>query len=186
MNSNDLVSVPLPNTMPWSLDSIGTYITATACTTLLNTASAVWPLADLVIYVPFWVYTPTAYANAFWYNGAGILGNVNVGVYSADGTLLASTGAQNQALESINAIASAALAVTLGVGQYYMAITESNAVTATFFRGVGSTNIAGLSFNLMGCLQDANQTGGLPATASFAAMAQNYLPVFGISTRSFI
>ena len=144
---------------------------------LVGTASATYPAASTAIFVPFSLPAPLTAAQLFTYNGATASGNIDVGLYAADGTRLVSSGSTAQA--GTNTLQAFDITDTeLGPGNYYLAIALDN-TTGTLFRTVPAARyLAGV-----GCFQQASAF-ALPATATFATMAQVYLPVFGFSTRA--
>jgi hypothetical protein len=141
-------------------------------------SSNYWPLSNLAIFIPIRVSRTIVTARAFWYNGAAVGYNVDVGIYSADGTNLGSIGSTAQG--AANIIVSAALAVTFGPGQFYIAIASNN--SSTMFRSASfSIQLA----KVVGMGQ-ATSSFALPATVAIATMAYAYVPVFGVTVRSFI
>jgi hypothetical protein len=161
---------------PWSVYSVGIDLAAVSQTLRVG-ASAVYPTANLAIYVPFSLGVPITAVQMFIYNGATVSGNVDVGLYAADGTRLVSMGSTAQAGTSVLQ----AFDITdtpLGPGNYYLACAVDN-TTATLFRlAPTARQIAGL-----GCFTQVTAF-PLPAVATFATYASAYLPVFGLSTRT--
>lgn len=139
--------------------------------------SAVWPTANLAIFVPFTVSAPYAIQRIGWMNGAAVSGNVDAGVYAVDGTKLASLGATAQS--GTNAVQSAALSLTLAPGKYYMALVVDN-ITGTIQRQ--NPSLQNLRF--AGVLEMAAAY-PLPATATFATPANANIPSVCIMNRSF-
>jgi hypothetical protein len=141
-------------------------------------ASAVYPTANLAIFVPVRLSQPRTYVKAWWLNGATAAGNVDVGIYTLSGTTLtrvvAST-AEAQAGVSAMQVAAAFTTTTIGPGVYYLAISCTLG-TATFWRSVASV----ISLRTMGCFQAATSS-PLPATATAAVITNAYLPIFGFS-----
>ena len=172
---------PLVVITPISLESIG------GChqyggTALGNFAGAAWaPLANVALYFPFTVTKPVTATQMFCVNGAAVNGNVDVGIYSADGTRLVSIGPTAQtgtsAIQAFNITDT-----TFGPGLFYMAMVSSGDGTERFHRGT-----VGVIPHLVaaGCAQQGS-AGTLPATATFATIAFNYVPLFGLTTRSVI
>lgn len=158
-----------------SLEAIGCELSAWAVTGI--GASAVWPSANLAIYIPFVVYQPWLLAKISVLNGTVASGNIDAGVYDGQGDRLVSIGSTAQSGTS----ASQTFDVTdtlLYPGVYYMATAMDN-VTGT---------LAGFAPNLVvlggaGVLQQAAAF-PLPATATFAAMAQSLVPFVSLSNRT--
>lgn len=139
-------------------------------------ASSAWPAANRAIFVPFRLSRPWPCVSAWLANGATVAGtnHCDIGIYSEDGTRLASTG--STVTTGTNVIQRIALAATLGSGVYYMALALDS--TETVFRSAFSSGPSRAS----GTLQQAAAF-PLPATATFAALASTYMPVFGLSSR---
>lgn len=163
----------MPNVLttitPWSNESVGIIFSTTL-------ASAVYPTANLALYFPFAISQSCIAVDMFCYNGAAVAGNVDMGIYTAGGTLLVSTGATAQA--STNVLQKIAITDTTLVGpnDFYMGISLSDATTATLFRVATAAQTQGSQ----GGLQEASAH-PLPATATFAACATAYTPFFGLT-----
>jgi hypothetical protein len=161
---------------PFDATSIGSCIG-----TLATPASAAWPSANLGIAIPFRVTTPIKFSNAFWHNGTTVSASyhIDVGIYSADGTKLGSIGSTAQGTASI--IQTVALTTEIAPGQFYMAMSCDNA-SATFWKSTGITlNVC----RALGMGQMSSAL-ALPAAFTFAAMGYAYIPVFGLTYRSFV
>ena len=174
------ISILAPNVTihPWAWESIGVKLTGQGGTTLPNAVSTAYPTANQALYVPFCLTRPIIVAQLFWVNGATVSGNVDAGIYSVDGVLLVSTGSTAQAGTSVSQVVDIT-DTQLGTGLFYLAIAVDN-TTATLIRGTAGS-VARCA--AMGC---ANQGSAfpLPAPATFATIASNYIPVFGLTTRS--
>lgn len=147
----------------------------------LNTyASSTWPSASKALFIPFWISKPITFSTMFWVNGATTSGNVDVGVYSVDGTKIVSKGSTAQsgasALQSVSVTST-----TLGAGMYYLAMAADN-TTATYYRTIAGQSLR-TKFTGMAEMSSAF---ALPATATFATVAADYIPMVGLSTRSTI
>lgn len=140
-----------------------------------------WPSADLAIYVPIVIRYPFTVKVLWWANGGTTNGNVDCGIYSSAGSKLTSTGTTAQA--GNNAIQSAAPSggdYLLAIGTYYLGLALSS--------GTGQVQRATPGINGMimwGCAQEASAT-TLPTTMTPATIAQDYLPLFGASSRTLI
>lgn len=143
-----------------------------------SAASAAYPSANRAHYAPFIVHGAILVQTLFWYNGATVSGNVDIGLYSIDGTRLVSTGSTVQSGTSV-AQSVAVTSFILPPGAYFFAISCDN-TTATFMRSNAGAQIS----RLLG-LALQNTAFPLPATATFAATG-GYSPVMGLSTRSFV
>ena len=144
-------------------------------------ATAVYPSADLAIYIPFRTRFPFVVAQAFWYNGTlGTPGNVDVGMYTRDGRRLWSTGSTAQS----GASALQTVDITdkyYGAGSYYIALACDNAAAQLFSLAFGNVALD----TYAGIKQQATAF-PLPATATFADPTFDYCPVFGFTPRGTI
>jgi hypothetical protein len=144
-----------------STDSLGPMLNAMG----IALASAAHPEINRATFVPFSVQSPMTVVKMFTLNGSTINGNVDVGIYDANGVRLVSSGSTAHAGASV--IQEFNITDTLLLpGLYYLAIASDSA-TATF--EVWSANGAILrSLGVVG-----QQTTGfpLPATATFALLA---------------
>jgi hypothetical protein len=143
-------------------------------------ATGPWPAADLAIYVPIVIKYPFVVRRVFWVNGTTATGNVDCGIYTAAGVKITSTGTTAQAGTSATQSVALAAEYRLSIGTYYLGLALSSATGTTFRAAPGIPVIA-----LMGCAQEAGAT-TLPATMTPATIANDYLPVFGITSRTLI
>lgn len=158
---------------PYSLQSLCLGLSG-----FVGAASAVFPSANLAIFYPFVVCEPFVVVKMFTYNGAAVGDNVDVGLFAQDGTRLVSMGSTAQS--GTNALQSFDIADTqLGPGVYYAGLACSG-TTSTFFRR--TTGNAGL-LQALGFAQQASAF-ALPATATLAAISNDYLPMFGLTGRT--
>lgn len=159
---------------------LGTRMYNEANTGLTGTTSSAWPSSNLAIFEPFAVTMPTIFSKLFLMNGATISGNVDLGVYSMDGTRIVSAGSTAQSGAGTLQVLTVST-TTIGPGTYYMAMAADNG-TASYFKGaVGQV----LRTRVTGCAQMATAF-PLPATATFAIVGQDYIPLIGLSTRNTI
>lgn len=136
-----------------------------------------WPAANRALFVPFVIHEPFVVQKMAVYNATTAAGNVDIGIYTEDGTLLVSSGSTAMAGTSTQQTFS--ISKTLAPGRYYMAIAFSS--TSAILRA-STTSLA--STQLSGVLQMASAF-PLPATATFAVAASAYIPAFGLSSRGF-
>lgn len=174
-----MITLLEPNTAsitPWSLlESIGSKI-AGMNVSMTGAASAVWPSANLAVYVPFVLRRQITVTQLFWYNGATASGNVDVGIYTADGARIVSSGSTAQG--TINVLQAVDITDTpIGPGLYRMALAVNNG-TATMF--AAASGLIAL-FSSAGVTQQATAF-ALPATSTIATATFDYLPVFGLTT----
>jgi len=102
-------------------------------------------------------------------NGATMSGNVDTGIYAADGTRLGSSGSTVQA--GVNVVQSHTLSLRIPPGAYFVGISCS--VFAYFQRIFVEAGKA----RVMGIYEQASAF-PLPATATFAANTLSYIPTF--------
>lgn len=140
-----------------------------------NTSSGAWPAVSFILYYPFFIRSPKTYVVAFWMNGAAVSGDLDMGLYNADGTTkLFSLGSTAQA--GVNAVQQATVSWgPLDPGRYYWAMVADN-TTATFHRVGPSTT----HMRCAGVRQQAS-TFPLPASATFAAPTATFMPAIGLS-----
>lgn len=140
-------------------------------------ASTAWATANLAILCP--VFIPCRYPvkNLFVYNFATLGGNVDVGIYSEDLQLLASSGSTVQA--GASTIQFFAKDIVLRPGQYYFGMSSSS-TTATFAASQLGTATRERYFGL---LQMATAL-PLPQTFVPASVANARVPGIGITWRS--
>lgn len=142
-------------------------------------ASAAWPTAKKVFYLPFRVPSALLVQQLYVYNGAAVSGNVDVGIYTPGGTRLVSIGSTAQAGTNDQQLFDIADTL-LAPGAYYLAVTLDN-TTGTTFRLVPLNVGVG---RIVGALTETTVAFGLPATATFATVADTYYPACGLLARS--
>ena len=159
---------------PFDLSSI-----ASVLGTMGTPSAATWPTTNLAIAIPFRISRSIVLSKAWWYNGATVSYNVDVGIYSADWTKLGSIGSTAQGSASV--IVSANLTTEFGPGLFYLAMAMSNAL-GTAWR---SSSMTLSDMRACGCAQMASAL-ALPANFTPAAIGQAYVPVFGVTVRSVV
>jgi hypothetical protein len=170
---------PCVTIMPWSREAVAWPLQHTGGTAYTSLVSAAWPVANRAFFIPFTLLDTARFTHMFWMNGAAQAGNADVGVYSKDGTKLASTG--STATSGANAIQLIDVTdFTLFPGQYYLAMCGGN-TGGSFIRGQsGNSNRsvrAGIAQQDVGAVT-------LPANFTLASVLSDYIPLFGIATRS--
>ena len=123
---------------------------------------------------PFRIARPVRVSQIAISNGGTVSGNVDAGIYNADGTKLVSFGSTAQTPTS-NAQTFAISATTLTPGLYYAALALSNATGQIF----AYTSITAEKCRVLGLAQMASAF-PLPATATFASAASAHIPVIVI------
>jgi len=133
-----------------------------------------WPVANRAFYVPVRITSPFTVDRVFWINGSVVGGNVDVGIYSFDGTRLISSGAIVQS--GINVIQISNVANTLiGPGLYYLAVSLSS-TTGRLSKSV-PTQYQAVGLGML----EQDTANPLPAVATFAALsAAPHLALFGM------
>jgi hypothetical protein len=141
-------------------------------------AVSAWPTANLGLYFPLTVQRSVLVSRLAWCNGTvNAAANIDVGIYDYELNRLVSTG--NTLMSGANAVQSVDITdLSLPPGRYYLAMVVDTVTTATFLRGVGGATLSAETIRAHGAAQEASAS-PLPATATFAAFAQNYVPIFG-------
>lgn len=140
-------------------------------------ASAVWPEANLAIYMPFRTAQPCVISQLFVLNGAAVSGNIDVGVYNEDFTRLVSSGSTAQAGTSVLQVFNIT-DIYIDAGVYYMGVAKDDII--------GTTNRFGFNLGVMRALGLAQQSTAfaLPAVATPVSLSMAYMPYCGFATRS--
>lgn len=143
------------------------------------TAGTAWPSNNLGIFVPFRIAQP------FTFSKMGIVvssasGNLDLGVYSADGTKIVSSGSTAVG-SNVNTVS--VTSTTIGPGLFYMAASFSTTAAQVMCYVFSATAKAGL-IRALGVSQMASAL-ALPATATFAANTGTIIPIMGLTNRGF-
>lgn len=146
--------------------------------TQLGLASAVFPTANKVLYIPIRIPSPIKILQLYTHNGATASGNVDIGIYAKDGTKIVSSGSTAQAGTSVDQLFNVT-DTQLGRGLFYIGLTLSN-TTGTFTRAAPSL----ATLKAIGLLTETPGSFGLPAAASFGAYVDAYFPMCGILAQS--
>jgi hypothetical protein len=140
------------------------------------TGSITW-VANYAVYVP--IFLPYAYPvnRVWWANGSTASSNVDVGIYDRDGTKIYSTGSTAQSGASALQYVTPGTTFVLDAGSYFIAY----ACNGTTNRAWGATATwTTLQLRQCGLLGQATAF-ALPATATFATLANLLLPYCGIT-----
>jgi hypothetical protein len=144
-----------------------------------NAISGGWANANRATYVPFNLPDTITLTQFYLLNGAGAAaGNVDVGVYSADGRLIIGVGGVAQSNAVANTFQVMDVADTeLGPGPYFLG-TVCSSTSTTVFRSAGAAQfIEGV--------QEQATAYPLPATATFSnTISNSVIPVSGFTTRA--
>jgi hypothetical protein len=166
---------PLVTIHPWSLESIGCGIISMGGTTLYNASGTAYPTANLALFIPFAATKRMIAVKMFSINGTQS-GNIDVGIYDIAGRRLVSMGSTAQA----GPYQEFDIADTeFGPGIFYLAVAMDNN-TGKIYAGTLFANIAPA---ILGMAQMASAF-PLPATATFAQITGNYIPLIGLTTRT--
>jgi hypothetical protein len=141
-----------------------------------------WFSANAALFVPFRLSRPFVFNTIFVISGTAS-GNIDVGVYSADGTRLVSKGSTAMAGTSV-VQSFAVTSTTLGPGQFYFAAAIDN--TTGSVAGLGAGAGAGIAYEKMFGMAQMASAFPLPATATFATVTTTNIPHIGITGRSVI
>src|SRR3990172_1046456 len=117
--------------------------------------------ANVCYFYPFRIMAPLLVQQLFAYNGTGVGGNIDLGIYDAVGTRLVSTGSTAQSGTSVLQV----IDVTdtrIGPGLFYLAVVGDN----TNCRMMRLNSMVLQELRAMGEVEQA--TFPLPATATFA------------------
>lgn len=135
-----------------------------------GTTDSTWPSANLAVFMPMLIGEPTTLYALGVVNGTIVSGNMDVGVYDARGTRLASLGSTAQAgVSAVQAVSISAL--VLAPGRYFVAVA-ADSTTAKFSRTI---NLTAALIDLSGVAEMASAF-PLPATATFAQATNTFAP----------
>lgn len=137
-------------------------------------ASGAWPTANLAIAVPFTVTAPYVVRRVWSDNGATASGNIDIGIFSLDGTKIASCG--STAMSGTSTLQLITITETLLTpGRYLMAMACSN-TTGTNRKYAAPVT----SLQMFGVAQ---ASAAVPMTSlTLATPANAFLPVFGLAS----
>jgi hypothetical protein len=144
-------------------------------------ASTLNPIGtNVAMFVPFRIGKTIIAKNMFCLNGSAVAGSIDIGIYTADGTKLVSTGSTAQS--GTSAIQTISITNTeFGPGLFYLALAANNA--GNRFQCANTINAYPLQ--VMGVAM-VTASFPLPATVTFATATVSKLPIFGLTTRSFV
>lgn len=167
---------------PWSQGSIQGKLAGLAnvpAFTVQNTI--IMPTGSTAIFIPFNMLAPATLHQVFWYVGSGTAGAVDVGVYSSDGTLLTHCGnilvsGSTSAIQTVDIPD-----YNLAPGQYFMAFVCNNKTGSFLASQFGNTGL-----DEMAGIYNQGNAFPLPARATFINPIVDYVPIFGLQTRSLV
>lgn len=140
--------------------------------------AAAWNAANDIFYIPIRLAEPFTVRAVGLHNGTAVSGNIDVGIYSENGTKMWSSGSTAQSGTSAVQLFTPT-AFTLPAGRYFMAVTADN--TTAQFRGPSLGEAGRCTGVLMGSAFP------LPSTMSgavAASAAKNRVPIMFISRRA--
>lgn len=137
----------------------------------VGTTYAAWPSANLAIYVPIRLPVPVI-ATIIALSAEGSSGNIDLGIYDAEGTRIVSAGSTAHGGFGLNSIN--ITDTLIGPGLFYLAAALDNATGTTYHMAAGAHEALAC-----GVVQEASAF-PLPATATFASMAQAYIPLISL------
>ena len=138
-------------------------------------ALATWPANNLAIYLPVYLEELTQVAQFWCANGATASGNVDMGLYTADGTQLSSIGSTAQSGTSTLQVFDVT-DLLLSPGWYYVALALSSTVGTILGGGI----VNAPQGRIGGLLEEVSAF-PLPATATFATFTRTFNPRCGFT-----
>jgi hypothetical protein len=159
---------------PWSTNSIGYYLQGVSTPSSNN-----YIAANTGVFIPFGLVEATTFTKMFWANGSAVTGNLDVGLFQEDGTLIVSAGTTAQATISTLQVVDIT-DTSLPRGRYYLGITSD---TSAVGQKITSTILVAAGIcQALGILQDTScapplSTNANPAT--FVAYNQAFIPLCG-------
>lgn len=165
---------------PFSIESIGSKIYGFGGGNITNNSAAVMPAANRAIFYPFSISRGVVVAQLWIHNGLAAAGNFDIGIYDAAGTRIVSSGSTAQ----VGTSTVQAVNITdtpLGPGLFYMGVSMDGTTGQVIDYVIGNVIFA----QLCGMAQMASAF-PLPATAVFAAVTSDFVPLVGWTTRGVV
>lgn len=144
----------------------------------VNPASAVWPTTNKIFYCPMVVPFALKALQLFYEQGLASSGNYDIGIYTRDGKRIISSGTQAQGAGTSIVKLFDITDTDLGNDLFYMALTFDN-TTGAVIRATPVT--LAITLGMFRVRTETPGSFGLPATATWAASADNYVPDMGIA-----
>lgn len=142
----------------------------------LSFTNTAYPTANKIFYCPIRLPDAAVAKQMFCINGTGgVSGNLEMGIYSADGRRIVTTGSVAQSGSGATQVADIT-DTPLGAGLYYAAFALDN-TTGTLLRSSLSAEI----HRAMGVLMEAAGAFGLPAVATWTMPVDAYVPRYGVA-----
>jgi hypothetical protein len=140
-------------------------------------SSGGFPAANMAIYVPLQLPFNYPVFRVWWINGSGAAGHVDLGIYDQDGNRIYSTSSTAQSGTNTTQYVSISGGMILSPGRYYLALAYDSTSNGVYRMATAATQAQRMG----GLLQQASAL-PLPASATFAAMGQSFIPIFGITS----
>lgn len=156
---------------PLNSNSLGSVVTAFVASL---PGAAAWPADVRAIFYPFFTSAALITGNAFYTSGGTTNGNVQVGIYDADRTLITSSGFVAQAASEQDITLPS---ITLAPGQYWVAV-HAGTGTGEYQSFALAQAMYGRAFDVRYQTLATNAT-LLPSTAAFTGYT-TYVPLFGV------
>lgn len=134
--------------------------------------------ANVGLFIPFVIPEATTFTKMFWCNGSAVTGNIDVGLFQEDGTLIVSIGSTAQS-GTTNAQAVDITDTTLARGRYYLGMTsDTSSISQKVYASLPPAGV----LQAFGLVEDAScapplSTNANPAT--FVAYTRAFIPLFG-------
>jgi hypothetical protein len=144
------------------------YLTALAESTTIGTSTMT---ANRALYYPLVIPFPYP-IKRFWIYNSTVAGNIDIGIYTREGTKVVSTGSVVQAGASVMQYISSSY--LLSPGSYYLALASSS---------TGGTQTQSFGQNMARATGILQQTGAfpLPATMTPEVPAETFMRLFGFT-----
>jgi hypothetical protein len=143
---------------------------------IANAVQLTW-VANLAIYIPFYLMAPYPIRRVFWANGSSaVAANCDFGIYSFSGDLVYSSGSTARSGSSVLQYVTVSPELWLPSGRYYMAYANDTNNPSTAF----GDNTTATRQRTMGVLQQATAF-PLPGTMTPAVIANALFPIFGFT-----
>lgn len=157
-----------------SPESLGTSLRTAGGTP--GCSSGAWPTANKAIYCPFVLNQAILVKKLWTANGTNASQTRDIGIFDVNGVKIVSSGSTAGSGTSTLQVYDVTDTI-IGPGIFYIGLSSSG-TTNQFFSNTG-TSISAL--RRCGVFEETSAF-ALPATATFATIASNYLPLCGLST----
>ena len=164
----------------WSAESMG--VVLPSLLVAAPNGGTNWAEVNRVIYVPLLLTHPFSLVRFWWANGTTLSGQIEVGLYSASGTRLATTGSIGGGVAAgTQSAAPTAGTIVLAPGFYRLAVTV-NQINRRLLKFSSTVQ----NFRKLNVYEELTGGFGLPATATLGTNLSAWVPVFGISEHALI